>query len=343
MSSPTLKAAIFDLDGTLLDTLDGIAASANHAIGLQGASPLDRDNWQQRIGGGARNLFAKLPEPPADLDKAVSDYTAHQREQGLQHNRRYLGVRELLDALTAANIPLAVLSNKPHAAVAPACTLLDAWPFALLQGADATTAPKPDPAGLLRVCTQLNVAPDEAAYFGDSEVDIAVARSAGTQALACAWGFRPAETLIALHPDRLLRSPTDALELFGLPPAHPEPQAAREQFCHDDMVRLAAAFYIDLKDDPILGPMYPDHDLQGAQDRLAGFFSFRLGFDNTYVAQRGHPRLRGRHTPFTVDGPARDAWLKRMHRAMHDTLPDGDGREQLWRFFVHLAWFMMNA
>jgi len=106
--------------------------------------------------------------------------------------------------------------------------------------------------------------------------------------------------------------------------------------------RLIRAFYRQVPDDPILGPMYPKEDLQGAEERLRDFLKFRFGGPSTYLETRGHPRLRIRHFPFAVTQAARDRWVLLMGKALEDAKFPPDVTETLREFFGSVATFLMN-
>ena len=115
-----------------------------------------------------------------------------------------------------------------------------------------------------------------------------------------------------------------------------------ESIGEDGFARLIRAFYAQVPGDPILGPMYPKDDLAGAEQRLRDFVIGRFGGPQRYVEQRGHPRLRMRHAPFTIDTAARDRWVLLMDRALEETqLPD-DAAALLREFFHGVATFMVN-
>ena len=110
----------------------------------------------------------------------------------------------------------------------------------------------------------------------------------------------------------------------------------------EGFARLVRGFYRQVPDDPILGPMYPAHDLAGAEVRLRDFLVGRFGGPARYVEQRGHPRLRMRHMPFAIDGDARNRWVALMDRALEGAdLPD-DAAEALRAFFHSTATFLRN-
>lgn len=105
---------------------------------------------------------------------------------------------------------------------------------------------------------------------------------------------------------------------------------------------LVARFYRQIPHDDLLGPMYPADDLEGAEARLAGFLIFRFGGPDTYIQQRGHPRLRMRHLPFVIDQQARDRWMKLMTSAMQEVELPSVAEQVLRTFFEHTATFMIN-
>ena len=106
--------------------------------------------------------------------------------------------------------------------------------------------------------------------------------------------------------------------------------------------QLVAAFYRRVKEDDLLGPMYPPDDWSGAEARLAGFLCFRLLGDMSYIEQRGHPRLRMRHFPFSIGAAERDRWLALMGAAMDECGLNGPAADELRGFFVQVADAMRN-
>jgi len=105
---------------------------------------------------------------------------------------------------------------------------------------------------------------------------------------------------------------------------------------------IVAAFYRRVPDDDILGPMYPQHDLEGAEHRLATFLVYRLGGPPDYLQERGHPRLRMRHMPFVVDQAARDRWMELMTAAIDEVGVERQYRDYLEQFLGGIATFLIN-
>jgi len=110
----------------------------------------------------------------------------------------------------------------------------------------------------------------------------------------------------------------------------------------DGLRGLVAAFYRQVPDDDVLGPMYPKEDLQGAEQRLADFLIYRFGGPSTYIEQRGHPRLRMRHAPFAIGKLARDRWVELMNHALGQSRFPDDVHQLLREFFDSTATFMQN-
>jgi hemoglobin len=110
----------------------------------------------------------------------------------------------------------------------------------------------------------------------------------------------------------------------------------------EGFVRLIRAFYAQVPNDPILGPMYPKEDLAGAEQRLRDFLIGRFGGPPRYIEQRGHPRLRMRHMPFAIDGAARNQWVMLMDRALDESSFPPDVKALLREFFHGVATFMIN-
>lgn len=115
-----------------------------------------------------------------------------------------------------------------------------------------------------------------------------------------------------------------------------------EQIGEDGFARLVRAFYAQVPDDDILGPMYPADDMAEAEERLRDFLIGRFGGPNRYIEQRGHPRLRQRHAPFVIDQHARDRWIAMMSRALDETALPADVTQTLRSFFDQTATFMVN-
>ena len=116
-----------------------------------------------------------------------------------------------------------------------------------------------------------------------------------------------------------------------------------QQIGEDGFTRLVAAFYAQVPDDDVLGPMYPKDDLAGAEQRLRDFLVGRFGGPQRYMERRGHPRLRMRHMPFRLDQHARDRWVQLMDKALDEAKLPKESEDLLRGFFHHMATFLINA
>ena len=110
----------------------------------------------------------------------------------------------------------------------------------------------------------------------------------------------------------------------------------------EGFTRLVAAFYRQVPHDDLLGPMYPAQDLSGAEQRLRDFLIGRFGGPQTYIEQRGHPRLRARHSAFSIDQNARDRWMRLMDNALGKASLPGEAEHMLRKFFNEMSTFMIN-
>ena len=114
------------------------------------------------------------------------------------------------------------------------------------------------------------------------------------------------------------------------------------EFGEAEITDLVAAFYRRVRTDDLIGPMYPDDDWEGSEKRLRDFLIFRFGGSDRYIQERGHPRLRMRHAPFSIGIPERDRWLELMAAAMKETNVPGSASLNLKTFFEQVAGFMRN-
>ena len=184
---------IFDLDGTLLDTLDDLHAATNYALAQYGCPPRTREEVRRFVGNGVEQLIRQaLPGEANDPDPAnvIATYRAYYNAHCKDRTGPYPGIPEAL-AVLAEEYPLAVVSNKPDSAVKPLCREYFGTIFALGERTDSPR--KPAPNMVWRAMAAIGV--DKCIYVGDSEVDILTAQNAGVPCLSVTWGFRDADVL----------------------------------------------------------------------------------------------------------------------------------------------------
>lgn len=209
---------IFDLDGTLADTLDDITASLNHALSHVGLPQASRERVRPMIGEGLPMLLSRATgsSDPELIERMLPVYRSHYREHGLDRTRLYDGVFELLDALTQRGCPLAVLSNKPHDFTADICrVLLARWRFVAMDGFRDGGPRKPDPAAAIALAERLNRRCAEVFFVGDSAVDVRTALAAGMTPIGVTWGFRDRQELADAGAEHIIDLPIDLLLAIG--------------------------------------------------------------------------------------------------------------------------------
>ena len=194
-------AVIFDLDGTLVDSVDDIAAAANAALENCGFPPRGVDEFRLFIGEGAEKMLGKALPPSAgaaDLGACLEGFMDAYREAFDVRTRLYDGMEELLCSLCEKSVKLAVLSNKPQEMTSKiARSLLSRWDFAEVVGHSERTPRKPDPSGATAVCERMGVAASAAAFLGDSAIDMQTAVAAGMLPVGALWGFRGRDELLS--------------------------------------------------------------------------------------------------------------------------------------------------
>jgi len=208
------KAVVFDLDGTLLDTLGDLTVAVNYALAMQGFPTWDDEAIREFVGNGVAHLIDQaIPATasPVEKQQCLKAFKKYYRQNIHGTTCPYPGIVELLAALKAGGLKTGVVSNKYEEAVRDLCDLFFPDLIDAAAGDREGFRKKPAPDNLYRVLEQLGVIPEEAVYLGDSDVDVITARNAGTDCIAVLWGFRSrvhleqagAECLIA-HPAELL-------------------------------------------------------------------------------------------------------------------------------------------
>jgi phosphoglycolate phosphatase len=189
-----LKALIFDLDGTLIDSLADLAEAVNRMLDDCGYPRQDLAKFPQFIGDGVRQLVHRaLPEDARDeenLTRCTALYQEHYARLWHDQTHPYPGIRQLLDALKDRGVKIACISNKPDHFTQLCCQHFFPGEFAVVFGQRAHVPRKPDSAGGIECAQLLGFAPQECGYVGDSGIDMQFARNSGMTALGVSWGFR---------------------------------------------------------------------------------------------------------------------------------------------------------
>jgi phosphoglycolate phosphatase len=213
------KAVLFDLDGTLLDTIGDLADSMNTVLARFGFPVYSVEAYKYFVGDGVQDLALRvLPEARRDDDMVAKCITAYRQEYGTRWDKKtrpYEGIPDLLTALTERGVKMAVLSNKPeHFTKLTVAKLLPLWRFDAVVGERAPVPKKPDPAAALEIARLLAVPPREFLYVGDTNTDMKTANAAGMFAVGALWGFREVRELIANGAKVLVARPMDVLKLL---------------------------------------------------------------------------------------------------------------------------------
>ena len=209
-------AVLFDLDGTLTNTLRDIANAMNHALRQNGLPEWPAEAYRYLVGNGARKLAERAVRDRQDLqEKVQADYQAEYETHSEVFTRPYPGVPELLGALAERGLRLCVLSNKPDADTRRVVAhYFPGIPFEVVQGQLPEVPVKPDPAAARHVAARMGIAPERFLYLGDTAVDMACARNAGMHPVGVLWGFREEQELREGGAEWIIRRPEELLSLL---------------------------------------------------------------------------------------------------------------------------------
>lgn len=211
------KLVIFDLDGTLTDTLESIEKSANLAIGAFGFAPIERDRYRYFVGNGALELIRQClayrgSEDEQLLKKVYTHYQEVFAQHCMYHVKPYEGIPELLKALQEQHIRIAVNSNKPHLRTVEVVEhFFGKGVFDCIIGQSDERARKPAPDGVYAILEALSVKKEDAIYIGDTCTDMQTGKSAGVFTVGALWGFRDRQELEENHADAVIARPTELL------------------------------------------------------------------------------------------------------------------------------------
>lgn len=212
------EAIIFDLDGTLLDTLTDLAASTNHALVAYGMPKHDIDDIRQFVGNGVQKLMERaVPEGKANplFDDAFRTFREHYMQHSLDTTQPYAGISEVLAELKHRGFRMAVVSNKMMAATKQLCShFFPEIDVAIGENEQEGIRRKPAPDTVNEALRQLGVSREAAVYVGDSDVDIMTARNSGLPCVSVLWGFRDRDFLLSHGATCFAEKPDDLLAYF---------------------------------------------------------------------------------------------------------------------------------
>lgn len=221
MSKPRVEAVLFDLDGTLLDTLQDLADCMNAVLVENGFEPAPIERHKFMIGDGTQTYLRRaLPEERKDdevlAEKMITRFRKLYANGWTNTTQPYPGVVEMLRGVADAGVIMTILSNKIDCSTREAVAHFFAeFDFAIIRGAIEGVPIKPNPVGPLQVAGEVGVAPDRFLYLGDTNTDMQCARAAGMHAVGACWGFRPRGELIDAGAKTLIERPEQFLELLG--------------------------------------------------------------------------------------------------------------------------------
>lgn len=213
-----IKAILFDLDGTLLNTIDDLANAVNYTLTNLNYPTFAVDEYKYKVGNGMRKLIERsLPEnhkTDEEIDKALSVFMPYYAEHKMDKTAPYNDIIELLQELKSRGIKTAVVTNKAHSAAKPLIDEVFPGLFDEVTGQKDGVPTKPDPTAVFNTANALDVTADECLFVGDSGVDMQTAKNAGIFAVGVLWGFRKADELNQNGADALISIPMQLLELL---------------------------------------------------------------------------------------------------------------------------------
>lgn len=214
------RAMIFDLDGTLSDSIQSIKYSADKALATVGYGPFEKEDYYYFVGDGAANLIKRALVASGDekLEKFEQVFEAYKEifnENCMYEVKPYDGIVELLQNLKKKGVKLAVLSNKPHLeTIKVIYELFGDDLFDIIQGQTDDLPIKPSPQGAMHIMTSFGVEPKEVVYLGDTATDMKTGKGAGAYTVGALWGFRERKELEEAGADNIIASPIEALQFF---------------------------------------------------------------------------------------------------------------------------------
>ncbi len=213
------KLAIFDLDGTLLNTIEDLGYAANHALQAHGYPTHSIASYPFFVGNGVRRLIERvLPEDArteATIDRLLITFKEYYNDHNTDYTKPYEGIPELLSLLSSRGVAIAVASNKYQAATEKLIShFFPTLSFIAVEGQKEGVPVKPDPSIVFEILAKAKTPKADTIYIGDSGVDMETARRACVDSVGVTWGFRPEKELVENHADTIVNSPGDIAKLI---------------------------------------------------------------------------------------------------------------------------------
>ena len=209
------KLAIFDLDGTLLNTISDLGKACNYALEKMGFATHPIQAYAYMVGNGVRNLMKKAQQDAdeATIDQLLKYFMEYYNEHCLDSTKPYPGIKELLEKLVAQDVALAVASNKYQSATEKIISgCFPEFKFVAVEGQKEGRQRKPDPSIIFSILEKYPVAKKNVLYIGDSGVDIECAKRACIESIGVSWGFRSVAELRAANADYIISNPAEILD-----------------------------------------------------------------------------------------------------------------------------------
>ena len=214
------KSCIFDLDGTLINSIKAISYSCNLTLNKYNLGPIDEDIYKILVGDGYKKLIERALIHCGDTnlenyDDAIVTYMEYFKIHCMYKVNAYDGICDMLDFLKKNDIKIAVLSNKPHAqTVENVNSVFENGYFDYIAGEKPTIKRKPDSEGAIIIANELGVSPFECLYIGDTDTDMKTGVSAGMDAIGVTWGFRDRNELESFNPKYVIDHPSEIIDIF---------------------------------------------------------------------------------------------------------------------------------
>ncbi|MGL4345409.1 MAG: HAD family hydrolase [Cellulosilyticaceae bacterium] len=212
------KTIIFDLDGTLINSLKDLAVATNYSLGCMGLPPHPVETYKTFVGNGVMKLIERaLPleqRTPKEIHSTKNLFDTYYSQHGIDYTKPYPEISELLGAIKEMGLQIAVVTNKPHEYAVTLVRSLLGEHVDYVMGQQENIPPKPDPKGVQEVLRYFACDTKECLYVGDSNVDIVTAQNAGVESVGVLWGFREQSELEEARADHIIKNPLALLDIL---------------------------------------------------------------------------------------------------------------------------------